>query len=193
MLHKQYFPSVQSSGNVMITNNGSSTNNKNNINVQINNANNSPIIKEINDQNDVIPALIEDEITCLPLETEPLYLEFLSDVQIIPNLTCKYQTVILDGYKCKSLEDPMRLMLRQSSQTLIDLKLFDCEFDVMTLCDILRELPLLQSLELSMKLTHCPLSTVLAGAELPKLLYLKDIKVEINVEIVKNTYLNTSN
>ena len=43
-------------------------------------------------------------------------------------------------------------MLRQLSHTLIHLKLYNCEFNLMTLCDILCEFPLLESLELNMKL-----------------------------------------
>ena len=182
------FPSIQSSGNITITNNGSSTNNKTYINVQINNANissnNSQIIEELEDQKDVIPAVTEDEINCLPLSSEALYLEFRSSFQIFPKLTHNYQTVIIIGFKCKSLEPEKRQRFQQLSQTLIHLKFFDCEFDDITLCDILCQLPLLESLELSMKLTINP-TIEPTEDKLPKLLHFKDFKMEINENMVK--------
>ena len=136
--------------------------------------------------------LSQDEFNCLPLTSEPLYLEFLTDVRIIPDLTCKYQTAIIDGYKTESLDLEVRQMLRQLGLNLIDLKFFDCEFDLITLCDILRELPLLQSLELNLKLIKRT-NIILNADKLPKLVDLKDIKLEINDEMVKNILNITKN
>ena len=105
------------------------------------------------DHKDEIPGLSEDEFNCLPLTFEPLLLEFSSSVLIIPTLTHKYQTVTIEDYKTESLDLEVREVLRQLGRNLIDLKFFDCEFDLITLCDILLELPWLESLELDFELT----------------------------------------
>ena len=189
--------SIHSSGNVTITNHGPSSNNKTFINVQMCNtaiklSNDSATIEELEDKMDEIPGLSEDEFNCLQLTFEPLLLEFSSSVLIIPTLTHKYQTVIIDGYKTESLDLEVRQMLRQLGLNLIDLKFFDCEFDLITLCDILRELPLLQSLELNLKLIKRT-NIILNADKLPKLVDLKDIKLEINDEMVKNILNITKN
>ena len=191
------FPSIQSSGNITINYYGDALNNKNYIIAQINNANNSsnnsPTIKEIEDQKDeIIPALIEDEIICLPLSTKPLILKFRPTILLIPTLTHNYKTVFIRNYKSKSLGTEMRKMLSQLGQTLIDLKLFDCEIDVMTLCDMLCELPLLQTLELSMNLT---MDATIESKEqkIPKLLHLREFKMEINADMVEYMLDITSN
>lgn len=61
----------------------------------------------------------------------------------------------------------------------------DCEFDVKTLCDILHKLPLLETLELHMILIFRHFSIeyrILISLKLPKLLNLKDFKMEINID-----------
>ena len=193
---KAFHSSIQSSGNVTITNHGSSTNNKTYINVQINNANKSSnesaTIEELEDHMDILAATTEYGINCLPLTSEPLYLKFRPRLQIIPFLTSNYHTVIIKGYKTESLGPEMRKLFKQLSHTLIDLKFFDCEFDVMTLSDILCEFPLLETLELSMKLTM-DATTELTGAKLPKLLHLSNFKMEINVDMIENILYMTSN
>lgn len=74
---------IKSCGNITIINHASSSNNTNINNAQFN------VIINLSDSiiEDVVPALTEKEFNCLPLASESLYLEFLSDVQIIPNLS----------------------------------------------------------------------------------------------------------
>lgn len=93
--------------------------------------------------------------------------------------------MIIKGYKTESLAPEMLEMLKQLSQTLIHINFFDCEFDVKILCDILRELPLLQSIELSMKLTM-DAKMIMNATNLPQLLHLKVFKMEINDNMAKN-------
>ena len=104
-----------------------------------------------------------------------LILNFPSTVQIIANLTRNYQTVITRDLKYKSLEPKMRQMLKQLSHTLIDLKFYD-KFNLMTFCEILRELPLLASLDLSMKLI-IDNTIELTEENVPEIPQLKDFKI----------------
>ena len=91
----------------------------------------------------------------------------------------------IEDYKTESLDLELRQLFKQLRHTLIDLKFFDCEFDLITLCDILRELPLIQSLELNLKLTKRT-NIILNADKLPKLVHLKNIKLQINDEMLKN-------
>lgn len=151
--------------------------------------NDSPRNEVLVDQKDEFLATTEDEINCLPLASETLYLEFLSRVQIIPTLTSSYQTMIIKGLKCKSLGSPMRQMLQHLSSTLIDLKLFDCEFNMMALYAMLSVLPILESIELNIKLTM-KTSIELTKKDLTNLLNFNEIEMEI-IDDMANDILDT--
>ena len=70
-------------------------------------------------------------------------------------------------------------MLDQFRNSLINLKLFDCEYDVMELYGIVSELPLLESLELDIGLTM-KTSIKLTNEDLTKLMKLNGSKMETN-------------
>lgn len=178
--------SLESCGNVVITNHDFSTNDKNNINIQINNVNKSP-----NDLS-TTSTTTKNKINCLPLAIELLHLVFPTNVEINPILTHNYKTVIIEGYKTKPLEPNMHKMFEQLGLTLIDIKFLDCDFDVMTLYDILCKLPLLESLQLSMKLSMDML-TEFDENRLPELLHFKDMKLEINADIIEYILYMTTN
>lgn len=144
----------------------------------------SEVFNNQKDVKDVVPATTEDVTDHLPVETES-YLTFLSQIYIIPNITRGYQTMVLDGYQCDTLAPEMREMLEKLRHTMIHLKFFDCEFDLMALFDILSIFPLLETLEISMKLTMD--ETIELNADiLPKLLYLRDIKIEVNTVMIED-------
>ena len=175
---KESVNSIHSSANVNIINYAPSSNNTTNINIQISTANNSAT------NSSTIPALSKDEILCLPSSSDPLFLEFKRKLQIVPKLKRNYQTVIIKGYKTESLGPLIHKMFKQLSLKLIHLKFFDCEFDVVTLNNILSELPLLESLELNLKLS-LNTSTELDEERLPQLLRLKDFKIETNADMLE--------
>ena len=188
-LAKAFHPSIKSCDNVMITVSDignvkekySSTkkNNYLNMNTAKKPLNNSPTIEDVAAQQ----CVIEDKINNLPL-SEILYLTFRSNIQIIPELKYNYKTLIIKGYKSKSLGPPMHQMLQQLSNNLINLKLFDCELDFMALCSFLNELPRLETLELSIKLSM-DTSIVLKKKLLPKLVHLKELKMELKADSVE--------
>ena len=104
----------------------------------------------------------------------------------IPKLTRSYKTMIIEGYKCVKLKTRLRRILQHLSTSLIELKLLNCEFVVMTLYDFLSELPLLESLELNISLImNWNLSY--SEEDLPQLLYLKDFKLNIKEDVWNET------
>lgn len=148
------------------------------IDININNhpSNNLPTLKKLRDQEDVIRIdhtimtliwkylNLEDKFNCTlvckkfnkmitEMDCFRLNLYYPSDVQIIPVIKRNYKTVTFHGYKCKSLESQIRELLQHLKPTLVDLKFINCEFNMMAFSEFLRQLPLLQSLDLKMNLT----------------------------------------
>ena len=94
-------------------------------------------------------------------------------LQIIPKVSFNYEKIIIRGYRCKTLTPAMREMLKLLSQSVVDLTLDGCEFDLVALCEFLRELPLLNSLKLNVFITMERIFDIPEEC-LPNLLQLKD-------------------
>ena len=86
-----------------------------------------------------------------------------------------YEKIIIRGYRCKTLTQPMREMLKQLSQSVVDLTLDGCEFDLIALSEFLRELPLLKSLKLNVFIT-IDKDFYVTEEDLPNLSKLKDFE-----------------
>lgn len=104
-----------------------------------------------------------------------------SNVENIPKLRSNHKRGIIDGLICHSFDPEMRRMLEQFRHSLIHLKLWNCEFDPMTLYEFLSEFPLLETIELNIKVTM-KTSMNLTHEELFKLWNFKNFKLEINFD-----------
>ncbi|CAO1407377.1 unnamed protein product [Diamesa tonsa] len=90
------------------------------------------------------------------MECFRLIVNLPSMVRVIPRLSRSYKTVIFQRYQCTELKPLMRQMLEHLSHSVIDVRFYGCKFNLMTLCEFLRELPLLESL----RFTPVPLKNV---------------------------------
>ena len=98
-----------------------------------------------------------------------------STVQVFPTLSRRYKTVIIRKYQSSILQSPMLKMLKNLSHC-IDLKFIQCNFDLMTLCKLLRELPLLKTLELKI-ISKMEKKVVMSVLDLPKLSHLRNLNI----------------
>lgn len=103
-----------------------------------------------------------------------------SMTQVVPSLSryINYKTVIFRRYQCKSLKPPIRRMLKHLSRTVIDLTLHHCQLDLMTLCDLLIELPLLESIVLQV-VQEMENNVELSLEDLPKLMHIKSLTIDL--------------
>lgn len=113
------------------------------------------------------------------MECFRLVVHFPTMVQDTPRLSRKYKIVIFDEFRCNELDKPLLVFLKHLSDSVIDLIFYDCQFNLMTLHAFLRELPLLESLELNMNLTmEKDVQLFLEDCIMP--LKLRDFKIRVN-------------
>ncbi|CAO1397458.1 unnamed protein product [Diamesa hyperborea] len=125
------------------------------------------------------------------MECFRLIVNLPSMVRVIPRLSRSYKTVIFQRYQCTDLKPLMRQMLEHLSHSVIDVRFYGCKFNLMTLCDFLRELPLLESLVIDMTLTMNK-DVELSVEDIPKLLKLKDFKIKVNADKLDEALVITS-
>ena len=124
------------------------------------------------------------------MECFRLIVNLPSMVRVIPRLSRSYKTVIFQSYQCTDLKPLMRQMLKHLSHSVIDLRFYDCKFNLMTLCEFLRELPLLESLVLDMTLTFKK-DVEISVEDIPKFLNLRDFKIKVNADKLDETLVIT--
>lgn len=104
---------------------------------------------------------------------------FPSQVEQIPKLRSNHEKVLIQNLICKSLKHEIRQILEHLSHNLIHLKLSSCVFDSMTLYKFLSVLPLLELVELDIRLIM-KTSIELTNDDLTKLLNCQELKMKLN-------------
>lgn len=109
-----------------------------------------------------------------------------SMVKVIPIISRNYKKVLVKNYQSNKMKAPMYKMLEHLGSSLVDLCFQKCQFDLLTVCKLLGELPLLKYLELrfSCKMEN---NVELSIEDLPKLLKLQTLKLSMNYENMNDT------